>query len=103
MVDLNKLSMGALRRYQSWYHVDIPNTVRDKPGVLSYIQKHFDGLDIDPENVITNFLKIKKDTKPDEHLIRKSARNKEKHDKRPIGPLSTVGGSTVAPNQIKKF
>ncbi len=82
MVDMNKLSMGALRRYQAWYRVEIPNTVRDKAGVLECIQKHFDNMQVDPEAVVTNFLKIKKDAKPEDHFLRKSARHKEKQEKR---------------------
>jgi len=70
MVDLSKLSMGALRRYQAWFRLDIPNTVRDKEGVLEYVKKNFETMQIDADSVINNFLKIKKDTKPEDHFLR---------------------------------
>ncbi len=70
MVDLSKLSMGALRRYQAWFKIPIPNAVREKTEVLEYVKKHFDSLQIDVDSVVNSFLQIKKDSKPEDHFLR---------------------------------
>ncbi len=70
MVDLGKLSMGALRRYQAWFKIPIPNTVKEKSEVLEYVKKHFDSMQVDVDSIINNFLKIKRDSKPEDHLLR---------------------------------
>ena len=89
MVDLSKLSMGALRRYQAWFKLEIPNSVKDKEEVLSYIQKHFDDMKVEPAVVMDNLLKIKKDIKPEDHLFKK-----ERHEKKPLqGSGAMIGYS----------
>lgn len=78
----DKLSTGALRRYQAFFNIRGENendVIKDKEVLLNKIKDHFNDLVIDESNVIETFIKIEKDqTNEKNNTIRKSIRLHEK-------------------------
>ncbi len=74
------LSYGTLRRYQAYYNLR-DNLTRDKTEMAKIVSNHFNTLEINPETVLENFIKIEKDQQPDKNSNngRKSVRCQEKN------------------------
>ena len=73
------LSYGTLRRYQAYYNLR-DDLTRDKNKMIKIVSNHFSTLEVDPESVLENFIRIEKDQQPDKNNIsRKSVRCQEKN------------------------
>jgi hypothetical protein len=76
------LSVGALRRYQTYFGLrdEDGDVVKDKTQLLDLVQKHFDNLDVNIENVIETFVSLEKDQNNEKNnSLRKSIRFQEKN------------------------
>jgi hypothetical protein len=75
---LENLSFGTLRRYQTFFN--LADETKDKNELLKLIQDHFENLEVNPDNVIENFVAIEKDQNNEKNnSIRKSIRFQEKN------------------------
>jgi len=86
--DFDSLPLGTLRRYQSYFKVDLDKNIKEKNKLSEAVFKHFNELDINYEKVIDNFFNIEKDTSNE--LInntRKSIRHQEKVEKHNINKI----------------
>jgi hypothetical protein len=79
------LSLGTLRRYQSFFNLknenkDLDSVGKSKNEILNLIKSHFNNFEIDSEKVIENFMKIEKDQNNEKNnSLRKSIRFQEKN------------------------
>mmetsp|Transcript_15204 Transcript_15204/g.16911 ORF Transcript_15204/g.16911 Transcript_15204/m.16911 type:complete len:99 (+) Transcript_15204:576-872(+) len=80
-VDFSKISSGSMKRYQAFFRIaSEPTADPTVESIKTHFEKEFNP---DPNQIIEKFLKIKKDDKQEEHQpIRKSARNKEKQERK---------------------
>ena len=61
--NFENLSYGTLRRYQGYFNLikEEGSIGKDKNEVLKMIKNHFNKLEVDPEKVVENFMRIEKD------------------------------------------
>ena len=77
-----KLSDGALRRYQAYFNIRGENEsfVKSRDELIKLIKNHFNSIKIDEKRVIETFMSIEKDqTNEKNNTIRKSIRLQEKN------------------------
>eukprot|EP00742_Colponemidia_sp_Colp-10_P006107 GILJ01006535.1.p1 GENE.GILJ01006535.1~~GILJ01006535.1.p1 ORF type:complete len:150 (-),score=28.47 GILJ01006535.1:116-520(-) len=82
-VDFNRVDVSALRRYQAYYNIRYPpNTKKDEMALN--VAEHFARQIVDRNGIIQRFLKIRKEDPLDSSglVLRKSARNREKLEKK---------------------
>ena len=77
-----EISNGALRRYQAYFNLRGENgsLIKSRDELLKVVKDHFNSMTIDEEQIIQNFMSIKKDqTNEKNNNIRKSIRQQEKN------------------------
>ena len=77
-----KLSDGALRRYQAYFNIrgEKESLVKSRDELIKLIKNHFNSIKIDEKRVIETFMSIEKDqTNEKNNTIRKSIRLQEKN------------------------
>ena len=77
-----KLSNGALRRYQAYFNLRGENNdlIKSREELIEVVKNHFNSMVIDEKKVIETFMAIEKDqTNEKNNTIRKSLRQLEKN------------------------
>ena len=87
-----KLSNGALRRYQEYYNIRGENNslIKSREELIEAVKNHFNSMIIDEKKVIETFMAIEKDqTNEKNNTIRKSLRQLEKNVVKFLDSLSS--------------
>ena len=88
-IEFEKLSFASLVRYKCYFNIQIDNKDIDNKSVLAKeIASHFSKMEVNPKEVIENFMQIEKDLSIlNNSTSRKSIRNQEKIEKNNISKI----------------
>lgn len=88
-IEFEKLSFASLARYKCYFNIDIDSKDIDNKQVLAKeIALHFSKMEVNPKEVIDNFMQIEKDLSIlNNSTTRKSIRHQEKIEKSNISKI----------------
>lgn len=81
--DFDGLSYGSLVRYKCYFNIEMDKENIDNKGeIAKFVSKHFAKLEVNPKEVVEQFMQIEKDLSIMNGInARKSVRNQEKAEK----------------------